>query len=777
MAVESNWDFVVTNAIDFGLPSESVEGDQIQVSLDSSVSVSKIRWRVPGAPVSISDENEREATLQFQNSGVFTVLLEVDAKDGNSYSAERTIRVLDVPPQVDAGPDLVVTEGRFQLTRDVVVDPGDDRFKITVDYGDGSEPVSFGPSANRTLAMDHLYSTPGQYQVRIEVENDEGTSTDFFILTVNEAELVTSIERRPGSPREKGSVNEFRASLVDPSFQADAFTWSYRVDWGDGTTEAIPPDTIEFTDDAGQGRVASFNLSHVFEAEGGFPVQFTVTDDDGEEYSSSSVFLIQNDLPILTTDIPSSVEEDRDLLLSATATDLDGISSIIWDFGDGSPTESGEVVGHIYGTPGTYTVRVVAQDTTGGSTTVTEIIEVANRPEAPIVQAIPIQTIQEGTSWEYLPTFTDPDQGIGDEVTFAFASPASKDLGISIDKNSGRIRWTPSSKQGPARYELVIIVEKGSQETMVPLTIDVVDSGSISGVLFEDLSGNGMRSEDEPLLFNVPVTLDIGNDGVVDRTVLTDKSGRYEFVDLPHGLYRIQAGIDPAWENTTPTELVFDMAVSEAFVAPDLGGLADSDGDGVSNRDEIDQVPGGDGNGDGILDWQQSNVASLQLPGGLITIVSNQGTTLRGVGTAEPPAGTPDEAVSALGRIEFEVTNLPGRGRAQVELIFGENSGINAVFQVDEAAASDEMFRRLGEGNSESVTAQDGRLLIELVDGSEADLDAVADGVVSSSMQPAVVDAAWTNPMDPNDVDGDGDATAFDALLIINSLRRNGGTY
>lgn len=52
------------------------------------------------------------------------------------------------------------------------------------------------------------------------------------------------------------------------------------------------------------------------------------------------------------------------------------IDTIVWDFGDGSPTSSDSIVSHIYTTPGTYTLRLTAWDSFGCQNSVTRTVTV-----------------------------------------------------------------------------------------------------------------------------------------------------------------------------------------------------------------------------------------------------------------------------------------------------------------------------------------------------------------------------------------------------------------
>ena len=73
---------------------------------------------------------------------------------------------------------------------------------------------------------------------------------------------------------------------------------------------------------------------------------------------------------------------------------------------------------------------------------------------------------------------------------------------------------------------------------------------AISGVVWADLNGDGLRDEGEPGLASIPVML---TGTAVEAQTVTDASGAYEFVELAAGEYGVALGSDVAGENYTVT--------------------------------------------------------------------------------------------------------------------------------------------------------------------------------------------------------------------------------
>jgi large repetitive protein len=79
--------------------------------------------------------------------------------------------------------------------------------------------------------------------------------------------------------------------------------------------------------------------------------------------------------------------------------------------------------------------------------------------------------------------------------------------------------------------------------------------GSIRGVKWQDVDGDGIRDVGEPGLADWTIYLDQSGNGQFDsgeRSTLTDAQGQYVFSDLPPGTYRVAEVLPPGWQQTSP---------------------------------------------------------------------------------------------------------------------------------------------------------------------------------------------------------------------------------
>ncbi len=88
------------------------------------------------------------------------------------------------------------------------------------------------------------------------------------------------------------------------------------------------------------------------------------------------------------------------------------------------------------------------------------------------------------------------------------------------------------------------------------LTAVTSQTGSITGLVWNDLDGNGLRDSGEPVLTNWTVFLDTDNDGVRDTgdtAVTTNSTGTYTFSNLAQRTYTVAQVIPTGYTATFPT--------------------------------------------------------------------------------------------------------------------------------------------------------------------------------------------------------------------------------
>ncbi|MDH4241634.1 MAG: DNRLRE domain-containing protein, partial [Phycisphaerae bacterium] len=81
------------------------------------------------------------------------------------------------------------------------------------------------------------------------------------------------------------------------------------------------------------------------------------------------------------------------------------------------------------------------------------------------------------------------------------------------------------------------------------------DAGGISGIIFNDLNGNGVLNGGEPGLAGWEIYLDLNNNGQLDtgeRNTITGPDGSYEFSSLVADTYTVAEVMQAGWKQTYP---------------------------------------------------------------------------------------------------------------------------------------------------------------------------------------------------------------------------------
>lgn len=213
--------------------------------------------------------------------------------------------------------------------------------KTSWDFGDGTFSNDFN--------VEHTYATPGQYQVKITVEDStiqgctDTYSTSIYVTQQSNCYLYGSIYGNPDPTNPK----LFHFYTMETSLSIGHVQW----DFGDGSPIAY-------------GK----QVDHLFLADAYYDVKATLIDTTKEACSIERYFYAnvgQNSNCSVYGDFyynPDSVNINKYTFytygVSASVTKFE------WDFGDNSPIATGNEIQHIFPKPGEYLVKLTLQDTT-----------------------------------------------------------------------------------------------------------------------------------------------------------------------------------------------------------------------------------------------------------------------------------------------------------------------------------------------------------------------------------------------------------------------------
>jgi serine protease len=225
------------------------------------------------------------------------------------------------------------------------------------DFGDGKTG-----SGSRKV---HTYSEPGIYSIILTVTDDDG-ARDTKVLGIR----VTEHVNQSPSASFSATPNTGEAPL-DVLFDATASKDS------DGVIS-------QYSWDFGDGQVDNSNNrrpDHTYNIPGNYPVQLTVTDNDGATASTSRTVIVleQTNQPpnASITATPATGAAPLAVFLEGTgSTDADGtITEYFWELGDGT-TATTSSVNITYNVANTYRVRLTVTDDEGATDTISRDISV-----------------------------------------------------------------------------------------------------------------------------------------------------------------------------------------------------------------------------------------------------------------------------------------------------------------------------------------------------------------------------------------------------------------
>lgn len=149
----------------------------------------------------------------------------------------------------------------------------------------------------------------------------------------------------------------------------------------------------------------------------------------------------------------------------------------------------------------------------------------------------------------------------------------------------------------------------------------------------------------------------------------------------------------------------------------------------------------GDGNGDGILDSQQANVASfLTIVGEWVTLVSPAGTTLEGIVPSGPPdfANLPPNANFPVGFVNFSVGGLTPGGTVAVNCIFHEPVRYTTAYAYGpHEGATEPGWYEFNYNGQTGAIPRSSELTLHFVDSARGDHDLQANGRINTLLAPA----------------------------------------
>jgi len=223
-------------------------------------------------------------------------------------------------------PDQCLNGNQFVFTNTSTVSAGSMLYDW--DFGDGITAT--------TRNVNHSYTVPGAYTVRLIVTTDNGCKdSSFFSVNVYESPVAGFTANSPVTCFNNNQFVFTNTSTINTG------TLQYNWNFGDGTTAT--------TRDA----------NHTYLNPGGYTVRLIVTSDRNCTNEITHIVIVYAS-PVVgfTANTPDECLNGNQFVFTNTSTVSAGTMQYDWDMGDGATAATRNVT-HSYSLPGTYTVRLL----------------------------------------------------------------------------------------------------------------------------------------------------------------------------------------------------------------------------------------------------------------------------------------------------------------------------------------------------------------------------------------------------------------------------------
>ena len=393
----------------------------------------------------------------YSQSGSYQVTLTVDDGETQITTDPQTVVIEEPTPALNASFTVSQSDPTaLQVGFTASATGGTGSYSYIWNFGDGSQPQTFtDPNASYT------YPQAGSYPVTLTVDDGETQ------ITTDPQTVV--IEESTPALGASFTVSQSDPTALQVSFTANATggtgSYSYIWNFGDGSQ----PQT--FTDP---------NASYTYPQAGSYPVTLTVDDGETQITTDPQTVVIEEPTPALNASFTVSQSDPTALQVgfTANATGGTGAYSYIWNFGDGSQSQTftDPNASYTYPQAGSYPVTLTVDDgetqiTTDPQTVVIEESTPALGASFTVSQSDPT-ALQVGFTasatggtgaYSYIwnfgdgsqpQTFTDPN------ASYTYPQAGSYPVTLTVDDGATQITTDPQT----------VVIEQPSEPLAVTFT-------------------------------------------------------------------------------------------------------------------------------------------------------------------------------------------------------------------------------------------------------------------------------------------------------------------
>jgi PKD repeat protein len=358
----------------------------------------------------------------YDSAGVYDVSLRVASGFGCTDTVTASVTVL-ASPEVDFAVDPFYCDGDSLHLNGIASMPGGSVTEYLWDFGDGNTSTALNPT--------HVYAEPGTYQIRFEVEGDNGCvksqSETVEIGVVPEADFTTSTicgntnvifenlstdavsyewtfdgtgqSTNTNPVYNFGSPGTYQVSLLAtassgcqssqnrevrvPEVVVASFDYMGDACMGEfdfENTSQAGTDEATYTWDINGETITDENLSYVFSEAGTYSVNLTVVNDDGCSDEVSEMIEVYESPEASFTFVDNTCALEA-VSFTNTSVDYGANAEFSWTFGDGKSSAS-QSPQHIFNAGGTYEVMLSIRTEDGCEDEYTENVNILDAPSS-----------------------------------------------------------------------------------------------------------------------------------------------------------------------------------------------------------------------------------------------------------------------------------------------------------------------------------------------------------------------------------------------------------
>lgn len=322
----------------------------------------------------------------------------------------------------------------------------------------------------------------GNYQVRLRVFLTGGGELTTVVSNIQVRNQIPSTTAPTSTALPQSPVNAVFSLDVDQGFApltvrfsgpADASISRYSWDFGDGS------------------KSADANPAHTFTTPGEYTVSLTAGGPSGSASFARSIRVASRAAPVANFDA-APIDGEAPLRVQFSNASSGNISSVRWDFGDGSATSAEQDPRHTFHTVGAFNVELVVTGPGGQSQAVRQIVVSPSRPLAPIAS---FETAADSGQIPFSLRLTNTSTGDFSSVAWDFDGDGAPD---------SRERDPLVEYEDAGEYVITLTVAGAGGESRSARTITATDPPAAAIAAFSA----------QPLTGNAPLTVNFSNDSV-----------------------------------------------------------------------------------------------------------------------------------------------------------------------------------------------------------------------------------------------------------------------